>query len=138
MDIVNMGVELLTEKLGLSVDPDTVQAALSGLLGDGQGGIDLAGLSQKMLSSGGLTDIVGSWLGDGGNAGIDAGQILSLLGEGKVAEFASQVGTDTDSAASGLSQVLPELMDKASSGGELLDSLGGAGGLLGAAKSFLS
>jgi hypothetical protein len=37
-----------------------------------------------------------------------------------------------------LSDVLPQLLDKASSGGELLSSLGGKEGLLGMAKSFLS
>jgi hypothetical protein len=34
--------------------------------------------------------------------------------------------------------MLPQLVDKASSGGNLLESAGGLDGLLGAAKSFLS
>jgi hypothetical protein len=36
-----------------------------------------------------------------------------------------------------MADVLPQLMDKASSGGSLLDSAGGLGSLMGAAQSFL-
>ena len=138
MDIIELGTELLSDKLGLQVDAQTIASALSGLLGDGQGNIDLAGLASKMASSGELGDIVSSWLGDGANTGISADTILGLLGESQVADFASSVGTDTNSAAAGLADVLPEMVDKASAGGKLLESVGGLGGLMGAAKGFLS
>lgn len=138
MDIVKIGSQLLSEKLGLQLDSSTVESALSGLLGDGQGGIDLAGLASKMASSGELGNIVSSWLGDGGNGAISADSLLGLLGDSKVSDFASSLGTDTDTAAAGLADVLPQMMDQASSGGSLLDSAGGLGGLMGAAKSFLS
>lgn len=138
MDLLQTGAQLLSEKLGLQLDPDTVASALSGLLGDGQGNIDLAGLASKMASSGELGSIVSSWLGDGANSGISADSILGLLGEGQVSDFASKLGTDTGTAATGLADVLPQLMDNASSGGSLLDAAGGLGGLMGAAKSFLS
>ena len=138
MDIIELGTQLLRDKLGLQVDAQTIASALSGLLGDGQGNIDLAGLASKMASSGELGDIVSSWLGDGANTGISADTILGLLGESQVADFASSVGTDTNSAAAGLADVLPEMVDKASAGGNLLESVGGLGGLMGAAKGFLS
>ena len=138
MDIIQQGTQLLSERLGLELDPETVATALSGLLGDGQGNIDLAGLASKMASSGELGSIVSSWLGDGANSAISAERLLGLLGEGDVADFAGKLGTDTDSAATGLAEVLPQLMDQSSSGGSLLDAVGGSSGLLGAAKSFLS
>ena len=138
MDILQLAAQLLSDKLGLQVDPDTVTRALSGLLGDGQGNIDLAGLASKMASSGEFGSLVNSWLGDGANSPISADGILSLLGESRVSDFASTLGTDTGSAATGLADVLPQLMDKASSGGSLLESAGGLDGLMGAAKSFLS
>lgn len=137
MDLIQIATQLVSEKLGLQVDDATVASALSSLLGDGSGNIDLAGLAGKMASSGGLGGIVQSWLGDGANAGISASDVLGLLGEGEVADFASRVGTDTGTAASGLADALPELMDRASSGGNLLEAAGGLGGLMGAAKSFL-
>ncbi len=137
MDIVQMGVDLLSKQLGSQTDANSLSNALSGLLGDGQGNIDLAGLAGKMASSGELGNILNSWLGDGANSAITAESLTNLLGDSKISEFASQVGTDSQSAASGLADVLPQLMDKSSSGGSLLDSVGGLDGLLGAASSFL-
>jgi uncharacterized protein YidB (DUF937 family) len=138
MEIVQLGAQLLSDKLGVQIDTATVASALTRLLGDEQGNIDLAGLASRMASSGELSSVLSSWLGDGANGAISADSILGLLGESQVADFASRVGTDTGSAAAGLADVIPQLMDNASSGGSLLDAAGGLGGLMGAAKSFLS
>lgn len=138
MDIMQLGASLLSEKLGINLDVDQITSALSGLLGDQNGQIDFAGLAGKMASSGELKNIIGSWLGDGANAPISADSLMNILGSDKVAAFASQIGTDTPTAADGLADVLPQMMDKASSGGSLLDMAGGASGLLGAAKSLFS
>jgi uncharacterized protein YidB (DUF937 family) len=138
MDLIQMGTQLLSEQLGLNVDSATVSSALSGLLGDGQGGMDLTALAGKMAASGELGNIVSSWLGDGANSGISADSIISLLGSGEMANFAGKIGTDSTTAAGGLADVLPQLMDKASGGGSLLEAAGGVGGLMSAAKSFLS
>jgi len=137
MDLLATGAQLLSSRLGLNVDTDTIANALQGLLGNGAGNLDIAGLASRFAASGGLQDALKSWLGDGENAPISADTILDVLGRSDVASFADQVGTDTETAASGLSDVLPQLVDQASSGGELLASLGGAEGLLGMAKSFL-
>lgn len=133
MDLIQTGAQLLSDKLGIQVDSDTLQTALSSLLGDGQGGVDLAGLAGKFAQSGGLGDVVNSWLGDGSNSPISTDTIMQVLGSANIADFAGKVGTDTDSAASGLADIVPQLIDQASSGGSLMES---AGGLLGAAKSL--
>jgi uncharacterized protein YidB (DUF937 family) len=138
MDILQQSTQILSEKLGVNIDNETISSALSKLLGDGQGNIDLAGLASKMASSGELKNIVGSWLGDGANSAISADSISSLLGDGPLSEFASRLGTDTGAASAALADVLPQLMDKASSSGNLLESAGGLGGLMDKAKSFLS
>ncbi len=138
MDIIQLASQLLSEKLGLQLDSGAVASALTDLLGDGQGNIDLAGLARKMASSGELSSVLNSWLGDGANSPISADSILGVLGENSVGSFASSLGTDTGTAAAGLAEVLPQLMDQASSGGSLLDAAGGVGGLMDAAKSFLS
>ena len=137
MDIMQVAAQLLSDKLGLDVDSDTISSALSSLLGDGKGGIDLASLTSKMAANGDLGGLVSSWLGDGANSAISADSIMSLLGEGPVSSFASKLGTDSASAAGGLAEVLPQLVDQASEGGSLLESAGGLGGLMGAASSFL-
>lgn len=138
MEQIETAARMLAEKLGLDIDPARLTEALSGLLGDGQGRLDIAGLVSRMTAQGDLGSIVQSWLGDGANAGISADRVMSILGENKVAEFAQKVGTDTRSAAEGLSGVIPQLIDKASSGGNLLESAGGLGGLMGAAKGFFN
>ena len=138
MDLTQLASQLLSDKLGLDIDQTTITSALSSLLGDGSGNIDFAGLAGRMASSGELGTILNSWLGDGANAAISADSIMGLLGQDKVADFASQIGASSGEAASGLADVLPQVMDKASSGGSLLEQAGGIGGLMGAAKSFLS
>lgn len=136
MDILKTGATLLIDKLNLDTDPDTVVQSLSGLLGNGDGGPNFGALAAKMASSADFSSLVGSWLGDGANEGISASGIVSLLGQGNVDSFASSLGIDSETAAGGMAEVLPEMMDKSSQGGALLDKLGGAEGLLGAARSF--
>ncbi len=136
MDLLKMGQQLLGDKLGDNAGG--MMDALSGLT-SGEG-LDLGGIMEK-LQAGGMGDQVQSWLGDGENQGISADQIKNAFGEQGVADVANKLGVDTESAASQLSELLPGLLDKASSGGDLLSQFteggGGAGGLLGMAKSFL-
>ena len=129
---------LFAEKLGLQVDSETIGRAIGGWLGNTQGNIDLAGLASKMAASDNLGNIVRSWLGDGANSAISPDNITELMGKSQISDFASQLGTDSSVAATGLAEILPQIMDKSSSGGSLLESAGGLGGLMGAAKSFLS
>ncbi|MFT6368684.1 MAG: hypothetical protein ACJARI_004150, partial [Bacteroidia bacterium] len=130
MELMKLGTELLSEKLGSGVDGDSLTSALSVLMGGGDGNIDVAGLADKMSAHSDLSGVLGSWLGDGENAPISAGKIMDLLGDSNISDFASKLGLNNATAASGLADALPQLMDKASSGGNLLDSLGGVGGLM--------
>ena len=136
MNIIEIGAQLLSEKLGMDLDPNAVAPARSGLLSNDAGELDLAGLAGKMASSGNLSAVIGSWLGDGANDAISAENIMSLFGNDKLGAFAQQLGVSSEDAASGLAGALPDIMDKSSSGGSLLDLAGGAGGLLGAASAF--
>ena len=137
MDIVKMGAQLLEQNLGLNIDVDQISGALRGLLGGTQDGqVDLAGLAARMMQNGNLSDVIGSWLGDGANKGISADTIIDLLGKHNVSDFASKIGTETGRAAGGLADVIPQMVDKASSGGSLLESFGGTDALVGLAKSF--
>ncbi len=119
MDLLKMGQELLGDKMG---DMGGVMDALSGLT-EGKG-LDLAGITDK-LKEGGLGDQLSSWLGDGENAPVSADQITNALGAEKIGEMASKLGVDAGSAAEKLSQAMPSLMDKFSSGGNLLESVTG-------------
>jgi uncharacterized protein YidB (DUF937 family) len=138
MDISAIATKLLNDNMGLSLDSATVNSALSSLVGDGQGGIDLGGLVSKMSQNGDLSAVLSSWLGDGANSAISPDTIASVFGQADIAKFASQLGIDPATAQQGLANALPGVVDKASSGGNLLDSVGGVGGLMGMAKSLLS
>ena len=116
---------------GSGLDVGSLASALSGLVGGG-GGIDLGDLVSKM-NAGGLGAIAQSWLGDGSNASISPGQVTDMFGADKISEFASMLGVSQEEAAGGLSDALPQMVDRASSGGSLLDSLGGVSGALGMA-----
>lgn len=134
-DLLQMGAKVFSESnlsgdAGSNLDLGSIVSALSGLTG-GQG-FDLGSIMSN-LDAGGLGDIAKSWLGDGGNEGISPEQVTSVLGSDKVADFASQLGLSTDEAVGGLSEALPKIMDQGSSGGSLLDAIGGIEGAIGLA-----
>ena len=139
MDLMNEAASMLQQQLGTNLDTTTMQAALSNLMGDGAGQLDLGSLVQQMSGNTDLSALVGSWLGDGGNLPMSAEAVQGLFGESGLSQFASQLGIDPAQAAGSLSALLPQLLDQASAGGSLLDEFAGgaAGGLLDAAKSFL-
>lgn len=138
MDLMKLGTELIMNKLGGNTDENGTMSALSGLLGGSDGGLDLGSLVSSMTeSSGGLGGLVSSWLGDGDNDAISGSQIKDLFGGDKVAEFAGKLGVDEDSAADSLAEAVPQMVDKGSSGGSLLDAVGGIGGAIDMAKKFL-
>jgi uncharacterized protein YidB (DUF937 family) len=122
---------------GSNLDIGNLTSALSDLAGgdSSEGGFDLGSLLSKM-DSGGLGTIAKSWLGDGNNEAISPDQISNMLGADKISEFASKLGLRSEDAAGGLSEALPQMVDKASSGGSLLDSIGGLSGAIGLASKL--
>lgn len=135
MDLLKMGKDLLGDKFG--DESGGIMDALSGLTGGGDGGLDIGGLAEK-FKAGGMGDQVKSWLGDGENEAVSGDQIKSVFGADKIGEVASKMGVDEDAAADKLSQAVPALLDKASSGGSLLSSLLGGGNPLDMAKNLLN
>jgi uncharacterized protein YidB (DUF937 family) len=144
MDLMKLGTQLILSKLGGNTSESGITSALSSLLGGGgssssDGGLDLGSLvSGMMKNGGGLENIVSSWLGTGDNEAISGSQIKDILGGDKVAEFASQLGVDEDSAADSLAEAVPQMVDKASPEGSLLDAVGGIDGALNLAKKLFS
>ena len=132
MDLAKLGAGLLGDKLG---GAGGIMGALSKLTGGGEGALDLGELTGK-LQAGGLGDKVQSWLGDGDNEEVSAEELTNALGADKVEEMASGMGCDANECASQLKDVLPSLMDKASSGGSLTDKFSGATDALDMAKGL--
>jgi uncharacterized protein YidB (DUF937 family) len=85
----------------------------------GSGGIGgLGGLLQRFQSAG-LGDQIASWIGSGANTPISADQIKSALGDGPLRALAEHAGLDEDEAASHLSSLLPQMVDKLTPGGQV-------------------
>ncbi len=136
MDLTQLASQLMQEKFGDNVNVDTIQDTVANLFGGEGGQFDLGDIVTNMVGDGGLANIVSSWLGDGENEAVSTEQIGNIFGEGKIAELASALNIDSTTATEGLSDVLPQLVDKSSSGGSLLDAAGGLDGLLRMAKKF--
>jgi uncharacterized protein YidB (DUF937 family) len=139
MDLMKLGAQLVMSKLGggAGANADSISSVLGNLLGGGDNGGGGMGSIISAMKDKGLGSIADSWLGDGDNEEISTDQLRKVVGENKVTEMASELGTDEDSLLSGLKDALPQIVDKSSSGGSLLDNLGGLSGALGMAKKFL-
>lgn len=89
-------------------------------VGDEQG---LGGILAS-LESGGLGDVVSSWLGGGDNQAVGPQHIEKTLGQDKLSGFADKAGIGLGEAAALLAGVLPTIVDKLSPDGNLPESGG--------------
>jgi uncharacterized protein YidB (DUF937 family) len=125
MDLMKLATQLLMNKMGggnSGISDVVMSAALSKLLPTNNGGdLDLGGLVSQ-LNGGGLASLAASWLGDGSNSPVSGNQIADILGQSNVRNFANEIGVDENTASSGLSDIIPGLIDQNSKGGSLLDN----------------
>lgn len=143
-ELLNLGASVIrgnSDEATTDLDPDQLSSALGSLFGGKEGKLDFGTLLGKMKESG-LDDIVVSWLGNGKNAPISGETVKALLGSDTIADFASMLGLSEKSAETAIADALPEMVDKASPDGSLLeniiDNAGGLDGLLGMARKFFS
>lgn len=92
-----------------------ISAALS-MLTNQSGGI--SGLVQQFTAQG-LGHVVNSWVGTGQNLPISPSQLQSVLGSEQVQAIAAKAGISPEAAQSGLSQLLPQLVDHLTPNGEV-------------------
>jgi len=114
---------------------DLLTAAIGLLHGNDGGGNGLSGLVTA-FEQGGMGNVIQSWIGTGQNLPISAEQLQSVLGSETVSKLAAQVGLDPAQVSQHLSQLLPQLVDHATPGGEMPQ--GGLGSLAQLASQFLS
>ena len=127
MDLKNLAIQLATQKLGGSLlsgkDENSIGNALSALTGDkNESSFDIGDLVSQ-LQGGGLGGALSSWLGDGGNDAVNGAEIENALGADRIGEFASRLGLEQGQAADALSNLLPDLVDRSSEGGNLVGNL---------------
>jgi len=132
MDLMQLGTQLIASKLGTGANSNAITDALGGLMAGKNNSPDLGALVSAMQEKG-LGSIASSWLGDGSNEEISTDQVRDVVGSDKVSAMASQLNTDEDSLLDGLKEALPQIIDKSSQGGSLLDN---AGDLIGMARKL--
>lgn len=130
MNFKDLAAQIVMSKIGGANNYGDATSALDDLVG-GSKGFDLGKIVEQFQgSSGDLANKAKSWLGDGANESISASQLQDAIGGDKIEAFAKKIGIDRDEASDKLAQILPELIDKSSQAGSLLNSLGSKGGLL--------
>ena len=138
MDLMALGKQLLADKMG-----DKAGGMMEGLSGLTGGKLDMGSLMGK-LTDGGLGNQVQSWMGDGDNEPVSAEQLKSALSPDELAAASEKMGVDEDTAAQQMADSLPDLADKFSGGGSMLDAsaltekLGGASGMMDMAKGLFN
>ena len=123
--------------IGLVASNPQLLQIITGLLSNGgaQGGI--GGLISKFEQAG-LGDAMGSWIGGGPNQHVSPDQMSDALGSDTISQIAAQLGLSQSEAAGQLSQVLPEVINHLTPGGQAPagglghsnDLMGMLGGLL--------
>lgn len=86
-------------------------------LGSG-GGQSLSGLLQQ-LQEGGLGDKARSWVGTGGNDPVSGPEIAQALPYQTLDHVAEQSGLSPEQAADRIAQLLPEVVNKLTPGGDI-------------------
>jgi len=92
-----------------------VQLAMQLLAGNaGQGGRSGGGLMEvlQQFQQAGLGSQADSWVGTGQNMPISPEQLMQVFGRGQVEQMAASSGMDVDQVSSGLSDLLPQLIDR--------------------------
>ncbi|MBT8089869.1 MAG: DUF937 domain-containing protein [Gammaproteobacteria bacterium] len=137
MTFKGLATQVLMSRIEHANNSDNAAAALDKLSGSSRG-FDLAEIvSEFQGGSGDVARKAKSWLGDGPNAPLSALQLQDAIGRPKIAAFAKKLGMDSDEATEKLAKILPELIDKSSQGGYLINSVGKKRFLAGLTSRFL-
>ena len=106
--------------------------AQGGAMGGALGGLGGLGGMLAKAQQAGLGDVVGSWIGKGQNMPISPDQLGSVMGSDTLANLAKQLGMSHGDAASQISQMLPDVVDRLTPQGQVPQGgLGNVGDLLG-------
>jgi uncharacterized protein YidB (DUF937 family) len=99
----------------------TAGGANAGLgdLGSSLGGLGGLGGLINAFQRNGMGDQMQSWIGTGQNMPISPDQLQQVLGQGTIGQIAQQLGLSPQASASGLSELLPQLIDRLTPNGQV-------------------
>ncbi len=128
--LLNIVLGMLTQRGGAGGGQagglgDLLGGALGGARGGGGGaaaGGGLGGGLSDLLSKfqqAGLGDAAASWVGTGANQPISPDQLEGALGSDTLADIARQIGLSRGETAGQLSELLPQVVDRLTPGGQV-------------------
>lgn len=94
-----------------------MQVLLQMLASNGQFG-GLSGLAQQFQQAGYGREM-NSWISSGQNLPITPDQLMQIFGQGQMQQMAAQSGMGLDSLSGGLSDLLPQLVDRMTPSGQV-------------------
>ena len=122
---------MLLGKAGSGAQGNLLGALLPMLLGGGDGGLDIGSILGK-LQSGGMSGKVDTWVGGGNNERLTSRDVKRTIDPAMLEALAKKAGVSKRQAADGLGKLLPNVVDKLSPSGQMLegqDLEDGIGGL---------
>jgi len=90
-----------------------------GDLGSALGGLGGLGGLINAFQRNGMGEQMQSWIGTGQNMPISPDQLQQVLGQGTLGQIAQQLGLSPQASASGLSELLPQLIDRLTPNGQV-------------------
>ncbi len=96
-----------------------VGAGLGGVLAGGAGGAGGLGSLLEQFQRAGFGEQVSSWVGGGQNLPISPAAIAQVFGGEALTQVAQQAGVSEAEASEGLSQLLPEVVDRVTPDGQV-------------------
>jgi len=109
---------------------NSIAGSVLGKLGGEQGGAaqiamdlfnqhgGLAGVLEKFKDNG-LAEQTASWIGKGDNSPVSAAQIVSVLGDGQIAQMAAKFGITPEVLIGLIAEHLPNVIDRLTPDGEV-------------------
>jgi len=91
----------------------------SGMSGAGMGGLGGLGALIEQFQRAGMGQQVDSWISTGQNMPINADQLSQVFGRGQLQEMAQSSGMDVGQLSGGLAEMLPQLIDQLTPGGQM-------------------
>ena len=109
-------------QIALSMLANSGSGSAAGGVNGGVGGLgnSLGGLGGLInaFQRNGMGDQMQSWIGTGQNMPISPDQLQQVLGQGTIGQIAQQLGLSPQASASGLSELLPQLIDRLTPNGQ--------------------
>ncbi|HRD89870.1 MAG: DUF937 domain-containing protein [Candidatus Accumulibacter sp.] len=96
-------------------------SVLGGLLAGGAGGAGGLGALLEQFQRAGFGEQASSWVSTGDNLPLPPGAIGQVFGDDALAQIARQAGVSEAEAGAGLAQLLPEVIDRVTPGGQAPD-----------------